>query len=101
MKTRGPAANSVLRGNAGDVKAVAFSPDGKTLAAGSFSGSIELWSVPGRQQFGSLKGHLSGIAHLEFSPDGRTLLSTSYDGTMRLWTAPGFNETDALPSASK
>jgi WD40 repeat protein len=34
-----------LRGHNKGVKALAFSPDGKTLASGSFGGSVRLWEV--------------------------------------------------------
>jgi len=94
MATGQPADNPVLHGNAGAVTALAFSTDGKTLAAGSFDGPIKLWCVSARQEVGSLKGHLSRIRELAFSPDGRQLASSSYDGTVRLWTAPSFAEID-------
>jgi len=35
-----------LPGDSGTVDAIAFSPDGKTLAAGYADGSIKLWHVP-------------------------------------------------------
>ncbi|HMO65156.1 MAG TPA: WD40 repeat domain-containing protein, partial [Verrucomicrobiota bacterium] len=79
------AEDPVLQGNSGAIGALAFSPDGRTLAAGSFDGPISLWSVPGRQEIGSLKAHLTAVWGTIFSPDGRTLASTSYDYTVRLW----------------
>jgi WD40 repeat protein/predicted Ser/Thr protein kinase len=97
LATRTAADHPVLTGNNGDIGALAFSSDGKTLAAGSFDGPIKLWSVPGRQEIGSLKGHLSVIYGLAFSPDGQTLASTSFDHAVRLWRAPGFHETDRDP----
>src|SRR2546422_163345 len=36
---------TILRGNAGSVVSLAFSPDGKTLAAGSNEGSVKLWNT--------------------------------------------------------
>jgi WD40 repeat protein len=35
-----------LRGHAGGVWSLAFSPDGKTLAAGGLDGKIHLWDIP-------------------------------------------------------
>jgi len=91
----------VLNGNNGLIDALAFSPDGKTLAAGSFDGPIKLWSIPGRQEIGSLKAHLSYITGLAFSPDGRTLASSSYDLTVRLWRAPSWEEIAAAEAKEK
>ena len=84
-----------LTGSNGAILTLAFSPDSRTLAVGSFDGAIKLWNVPERQEIGALKGHISNIWALTFSPDGRTLASSSYDHTVRLWPAPGFEETDA------
>ena len=95
LATLTAAEDPVLNGNNGAIYALAFSPDGKTLAAGSFDGPIKLWNIPGRQEIGSLKGHLSNIEGLAFSPDGRTLASSSYDHKVRLWRAPSSTETDA------
>jgi WD40 repeat protein len=95
LATRAAADNPVLTVNNGDIGALAFSPDGKTLAIGCFDGPIKLWSVHQRQEVATLKAHLSFIQSLAFSPDGRTLASSSYDNTVRLWSAPTLQEIDA------
>ncbi|MCA2225868.1 WD40 repeat domain-containing protein [Nonomuraea aurantiaca] len=64
---------------------VAFSPDGKTLASGSFDKTIVLTDVATTRPLDTLTGHSGQIAALAFSPDGRSLVSGSYDGTARLW----------------
>ena len=76
----------VLEGHTSDVESVAFSPDGKTLASGSFDGTIILWNVATRRAIGQpLKGHTGLIYSVAFSPDGKTLASGSNDSTVRLW----------------
>ena len=69
------------------VTALAFSPDGKTLASGSgFEASdIRLWDVASGKEIRRLKGHTSWVSSLLFWPDGKTLASASADRTIRIW----------------
>ncbi len=69
----------------GFILAVAFSPDGKHLAAAGGTGTIRLLEpqsgLPVRMMF----GHNGQVRGLAFSPDGKTLASASSDRTIRLW----------------
>ncbi len=62
----------------------AVSPDGKLLAVGTWSPSIELFTLPDLQPAGVLLGHGQIINEVAFTPDGM-LLSVSGDGTLRVW----------------
>ena len=76
---------SVFTDYAGAVTSVAFSPDGRLLAAGADSGAIYFWRVTDRQLVGICQGHTSHVWSLAFSPDGQRLLSGSGDATVRMW----------------
>ncbi|MGP3924649.1 nSTAND1 domain-containing NTPase [Streptomyces sp. 8N616] len=69
--------------------ALAFSPDGRTLATAYDDRTLQLWNVsdPSRlRPLGApLTGHKGYVNSLVFSPNGRTLASGSADGTIRLW----------------
>ncbi|MDZ4159674.1 MAG: protein kinase [Anaerolineaceae bacterium] len=74
-----------LKGHTSGVRSVAFSPDGATLASGSWDGTIRLWRVTDGSQLRTLAGHTNGVTSVAFSPDGATLASGSSDKTIRLW----------------
>ena len=80
------------------IDALAFSPDGKTLACGDLAAvrndgagppvgasTIRLWDTATGRPLRKLKGHTGNVTALVFSPDGRTLVSTSHDATIRFW----------------
>jgi WD40 repeat protein len=75
-----------LTGHTDAVDSVAFSPDGKTLASGSWDKSVRLWDVATRHQIGfPLSGHTDAVDSVAFSPDSKTLTSGSSDNSVRLW----------------
>jgi WD40 repeat protein/serine/threonine protein kinase len=74
-----------LTGHRGDVRWVAFSPDGKLLATGSRDHTVLMWRAEGGAAVAMLTGHSSDVRSLAFSPDSKTLASASHDGTVLLW----------------
>jgi hypothetical protein len=85
------------RGNAGS--RVAFSPDGKTLAAGGADGKVRLWEVSTGKLTGTLAGHREPHTFVRYSPDGGRLLTGSIGLSKVLHVAPGLPGGPPPPQA--
>lgn len=83
-----------LRGHAAAVSALAFHPDGKSLASSSNDGTIKIWDLATGELRLSLQAHTATA--LNFTRDG-TLISADQGGTVRLWRAvAGEQKRDAV-----
>ena len=78
---------ALLTGHRDDVKSVAYSPEGGTIASGSADTTVRLWDAVTGQQKATLTGHTDPVFSVAFSPDGGTIASGSDDTTLRLWDA--------------
>ena len=69
------------------VSAVAFSPDGASLATGCRDNLVRVFDLgTGKIQL-QLKGHGAYVSSVEFNVDGGRLVSGSYDETAVVWNA--------------
>ena len=78
------------------MRSLAFSPDGKWIAAGDKDGKIRLLNGQTAEPKAVLDDHMGSVMRLAFSPDGNTLASVSVDvrfgenfvasdNTIKLW----------------
>jgi WD40 repeat protein/transcriptional regulator with XRE-family HTH domain len=78
-----------MLGSDGVMQSVAFSPDGRTLAAGGADKTVRVWDVSDPKRPVPLPPPLTGpqdvVYSVAFSPDGRTLAAGGGDKTVRLW----------------
>jgi RNA polymerase sigma factor (sigma-70 family) len=67
---------------------LAFSPDGRVLAAGDWDGGrIHVWDAGTGREIKAWPAHAGTVTALAFTPDGKRLVSTGEHNAVRLWDA--------------
>src|SRR5258708_5735629 len=64
--------------------AVTFSPDGKTVASGSYDHTVKFWNVADGRQLRTITPHIGQVFAVAYSPDG-TKLAIGGNGGIELW----------------
>jgi RNA polymerase sigma factor (sigma-70 family) len=72
----------------GGIKALAFSPDGKHLAAGGLDSRVHQWDLATGKEHRFPQEHAGEVRSLAFSPDGKLLATGAGDRTLRVWSVP-------------
>ncbi|KIK56926.1 hypothetical protein GYMLUDRAFT_173660, partial [Collybiopsis luxurians FD-317 M1] len=81
-----PSLQVILQGYTGGIQSVAFSPDGKNIAAGSQDSSVLIWDTEsGHLICSPLEGHAGPVWSVAFFPDSRRIASSSSDFTVKIW----------------
>ena len=73
-----------FHGHHGTIDALAFSPDGRTLASHATDRTVRLWQTATGQELRRMRTDSNHARLLKFSPDGR-LLADGSDTSIRLW----------------
>src|SRR6516162_6796895 len=78
------------------VYALAFSPDGKTLASGGHNQTVKLWDWKTARALDTVKGLGNIVTALAYSSDGRALAIGTAVGRIKLWDVAKKSERHAL-----
>jgi WD40 repeat protein len=81
---------------AGPILAVAFAPNGKSLASGSWDGAVRLWGPLTGEMTACLRGQKSAVRCLAFFPESE-LLANAGDRVVRIWDLEREQELNQLP----
>ncbi len=76
-----------FKGHNWSVEAVAYAPDGQSLASASYDNTVKLWDAETGECQQTLKGHDRVVTAVAYAPDGQSLASASHDNTVKLWDA--------------
>ena len=76
---------AVPNGQGVPLGALAFSPDGRTLAAGCSDGAVRRFDLAAGRELTPLPAHTGPVLALCCPPDGKSILSYGQDGQFYVW----------------
>jgi WD40 repeat protein/transcriptional regulator with XRE-family HTH domain len=95
-REEGQTLHRVWQTHTGPIWNLAFSPEERLLASGSFDGSVKLWDVESGALLWS-GWHTGAVVCLVFATDGQQIASCGDDATIRLWDLQSGRQLQTLP----
>jgi WD40 repeat protein len=86
---------ATLKGHAGPVVALAFSPRGGMLVSSSNDRLVKVWDVAARSLWKDLEGHADAADALAFTRDGSRLASGDL-GVVHFWETDSYHSVGSL-----
>ena len=96
MTLRGHGDSPLVAGFISPVASVAFSPNGKLIASGSYDYTVKIWNAITGTEVMTMDKHSSLISDVAFGPDGKRFASASSDGTIRVCDVVAGSELHVL-----
>ena len=94
--------SALLRGVLLGYHSLAFSPDGKRVAAGSNGQeAVKMWDLQSHEEVATLAGQGSFFTNLKFSTDGNTIAAKNWNGVIHFWTAPSWKEIETAETEKR
>src|SRR5579859_2157996 len=86
------------RGHSSWLEVIAWSPDSRRIASGSWDRSVQVWDAATGERVGAYRGHTKIVQAVAWSPDGTRIASAdqSYPGRVQVWDAATGAELTAL-----
>jgi WD40 repeat protein len=81
----------------GRINALAFSPDGRTLAAASDDGTSRVWMSDTGREVAILRGHGKQQIDLAYLKNSNSLATLSWDRSLQIWDIPSATELFHFP----
>jgi len=70
----------------GPIQAIAYAPDGKSIAVGSTGGEARIFNADDKKRLATLKGHEGAIFAMAFHPTTNWVVTGGYEGKLRVFT---------------
>ncbi len=90
-----------LTSTGAEVRSLAISRDGATLALASRDRTVRLWDMKNGREADSLAGHRDEVSAVAFSPDSALIASASWDKSIKIWDVATRTELATLTGSEE